>query len=335
MIIATCYIYTANVQKKYENDTRNNFINIVSSIRKTAGEYLISQMQFCNDWKSYINSKDMTLDETMKFLKDINTTDGVMAHLVDYNTMIGYSTVSDSNGNYEIDYSEHEEEFLKLVKEMENNPNGTYITHAYNNPIDEIPVVGFCNNVGINAKNNYMLIRVVPLSYITEQWVFPSDYINAELSLIDNDGNYIIRSDSMVTKNFWEFIKVHNNLNDYEIEEIKESVLLESVYFSELINNENEKSYIVSMPSIREGNWYYVGYVPKTSVTTNLVDFTLVFIISIGFILLAVFDGIYLLSINKQLRESAEETRRANQAKTQFLSSMSHDIRTPMNAIIG
>lgn len=335
MIIATCYIYTANVQKRYENDTKNNFVNIVSSLRKTAGEYLISQMQFCNDWMEYINSKDMTFDETMKFLKDINTTDGVMAHLIDYDTMIGYSTVPDRHGNYEIDYSDHEEEFLKLVQEMENNPDGTYITHAYNNPIDDIAVVGFCNNVNLNIENNYMLIRIVPLSYITEQWVFPSGYTNAELSLIDSDGNYIIRSDSMITKNFWEFIKIHNNLTDSEIKEMKESVSLNSIYFSELINSENKESYIVSMPSIREGNWYYVGYVPKTSVTTNLVDFTLVFIISIGFVLLAVFDGIYLLSINKQLRESAEETRRANQAKTQFLSSMSHDIRTPMNAIIG
>ncbi len=335
MIVIVCYIYTVNVQKTYENNTKNNFVNMVSSIRKTAGEYLIYQMQFCNDWMTYINSKDMALDEAMKFLDDINTTDGVMAHLVDYDTMIGYSTVSDSNGNYEIDYSDHEEEFLKLINDMKNDPNGTYITHAYNNPINDIPVVGFCNNVELDSKNNYMLMRIVPLSYITEQWVFPSDYINAEISLIDNDGNYIIRSDSMVTKNFWEFIKIHNNLNDSEIKEMKESVSLNSVYFSELVNDKHEESYIVSMPSIREGNWYYVGYVPKTSVTTNLVDFTLVFMISLGFILLIIVNTIYFMLINKQLRESAEETRRANQAKTQFLSSMSHDIRTPMNAIIG
>ncbi len=41
------------------------------------------------------------------------------------------------------------------------------------------------------------------------------------------------------------------------------------------------------------------------------------------------------LGMNAAREEALQEAQRANAAKTHFLSSMSHDIRTPMNAIIG
>ena len=40
-------------------------------------------------------------------------------------------------------------------------------------------------------------------------------------------------------------------------------------------------------------------------------------------------------SHNEQLSEALQIAREANEAKTTFLSNMSHDIRTPMNAVIG
>jgi signal transduction histidine kinase/ligand-binding sensor protein len=41
------------------------------------------------------------------------------------------------------------------------------------------------------------------------------------------------------------------------------------------------------------------------------------------------------LEIQKSLKDAAEEAQSANRAKTDFLSRMSHDIRTPINGIIG
>ena len=54
-----------------------------------------------------------------------------------------------------------------------------------------------------------------------------------------------------------------------------------------------------------------------------------------GLAALFITDLVILLNLNKNLVATAKVADSANKAKTDFLSTMSHDIRTPMNAIVG
>ena len=74
---------------------------------------------------------------------------------------------------------------------------------------------------------------------------------------------------------------------------------------------------------------------PLKGLKVNTENWMLIGFVSAGLLVLFVFDLAVILYFNKKLQVAAREAAMANKAKTDFLSTMSHDIRTPMNAIIG
>lgn len=91
---------------------------------------------------------------------------------------------------------------------------------------------------------------------------------------------------------------------------------------------------------INETSTYYATTTGKTTFEDFIKDNALA-VIAVIFAVAAVFVLISLIYV-KKIREASKEVREAlilaehaNQAKTNFLNNMSHDIRTPMNAIIG
>ena len=86
--------------------------------------------------------------------------------------------------------------------------------------------------------------------------------------------------------------------------------------------------------------WYF-EIIPHTGWVT-VKQRALVFLVAVSIAVLAT-AICYLMLHRKQreklyteeIRKSAEKARKANEAKTRFLFNMSHDIRTPMNAIVG
>lgn len=115
-----------------------------------------------------------------------------------------------------------------------------------------------------------------------------------------------------------------------------------------------QKDALAYMWAVNEGTVYLIGYVPVEAVqqegrTVNQNIFIVVAVMLVAFFLCCVlyyFNQRQQNRIrrereaerevhNKRLAEALQAAQAASNSKTMFLSNMSHDIRTPMNAVLG
>ena len=152
--------------------------------------------------------------------------------------------------------------------------------------------------------------------------------------------------------NLADFYRANNILEENLQKEVSESVESGSdILFYHDIRNRNS---LIYMWAVNDGAIYLIGYVPIEAIqqegrSVNQNIFIVVIVMLAAFLLCCI---LYYFSRqedeklrkereaereihNKQLAEALQAAQIASKSKTTFLSNMSHDIRTPMNAILG
>ena len=89
---------------------------------------------------------------------------------------------------------------------------------------------------------------------------------------------------------------------------------------------------ILSGAVLAQNSYAKEGYSIKDFIENNIVMITA--LLTVVFFVL-VFMIFYMMRATKKVQEALEEAQYANNAKTTFLANMSHDIRTPINGIMG
>ena len=346
-MITTAWLYSGYISRSQSEVKKADFIRTIESMKSVSQNYLDGEQGYVKNWASYISKQDMSMEEALDFLRSINVNKERFVHIVDMDTYEAYSSYYpkgeekiDTYVEYKNDDGDGELPFGRIMEDMfEEKGDQFNVLGKYRIPETETMSVGVGRRVTLRTQDghkDYLLLRIIPVDVLKKSWVFPTEYSSAEVGIITNNGDYVVQSASMRSQNFIEYIRGYNFQDNYNAGEKLRNTLRTHEHGTLEYKNFRGTDCV----------WYYssfgknspldiIGVMSREELKSTVDAWYLVILVCGTLLILMVIDGAYLISMNHRLRETARMSEQASRAKTQFLSAMSHDIRTPLNAVLG
>ena len=347
-MIVAAVIYSRGITQQRYNIKKDAFCTAVESMKQVSEYYFITEKGYVNNWSHYISTQHMTEDEALQFIGTLNTQQDRVAHIVDMDDFSARTSLARDNGDrihcYEKWAKSDTPADAALLQKMREifraDQNDVRVLGKYRVGETQQTVVSVGARVTLRqadgSDKDYLLLRLIPVEYLQKSWVFPTEYPTAQINLITREGEYVIQSGAMRSCSFLDFIRDYNFADDYsKSDEIAARLANTDSGLMEYKDSKGQDCYFYYSSFGEDTDIDILGFVPVADIEVETIDWTIIRLICGTLLLLVFIDGMHILSINRQLHHTAELAEKANTAKTQFLSSMSHDIRTPMNAVIG
>lgn len=190
------------------------------------------------------------------------------------------------------------------------------------------------------------IVAGVPVEYLEEKLALDYDTSFVHSSIIRQEGEFVIQGEGNYANYFDRLRDIIPNEDKEHAEkyiaELKNAMETKEDYSMVIsVGEERKQLYCTALP---DSEWYLLTVMPYGTLdkaVSNLDEGRLFSVFLCCGIIVLVFLVLFIIYYNLihqqmvQLEEARAQADHANRAKSEFLSNMSHDIRTPMNAIVG
>ena len=334
------YIHSSK-NRTIENN-KTSFVSANESLSSMTNNYLLGESHLCRSWASYLNKNPMTMNDAIDYVSQSIVDSDVIAHIINRETYQGIATKPHKNDDtdYSVEYS------TDLVQKVFTSHNeGVKTSPEYTEPITLESSIAFYTEITLKDDTDPSityggyLMRIISTRNLEAKWTFPSSFNRLEVAVIDNSsetnlGAYVFHHKSFKSTSFFNYYRSYNLPSNAQLEVIKQEVTTNSGTMT-MKDSQGTVLFVSYSQIANQEEWTIITTIPMKDITKVSIDWLTITIIGIGLGVLFIIDLTILLLLNKNLQETTKVAESANRAKTEFLSTMSHDIRTPMNAIIG
>ena len=348
-LVTYTVLFAITLRQKSLQTAISQVTESIDSLSRRSIVYFDASSRACADWAGYVRQNNWDAETILQTLSELNSNDAVEIQLVDPDTLKGLSTSSRESialtriqaheSSRSVSYSGYYALGVELQTLDLNDPDSMIVTSTFTNDITSEQCIAFVRCVPVlqpdgTTKQMY-LMRVESLASLQNYWDTQDSASGAQVSFVNAEGEYLFRAPMLKNSNFFDFLMSYNDLTYPELDALQQSVNENPDAGWFIYKNAQGSDTLFAYSSKSYNGWYFVGALETSELVHSALQWQLALVLILGLMALGGMNILYFAQMNKQLRQSMVQLEEANKAKTRFLSSMSHDIRTPMNAILG